>query len=116
MHAGDIGIGPMIRPIHLRMARAALNWTLRDLETKAGVNKNTLSRYEAGREVLSGTLESIEKVFDDEGVIFIVEEGSLGPGVRLTRKAHVRVIKRGRRRLTGRKVRAKPKSAAKRAG
>ena len=42
----------VIRPIQLRMARAALNWTVRDLEKKSQIGRNTISRYEAGHDVL----------------------------------------------------------------
>jgi transcriptional regulator with XRE-family HTH domain len=68
------------------MARAGLGWTLKELADRAGVNLNTLSRYEAGREVLSGTIEKIEKVLEAEGVIFLFEDATQGPGVRLPRK------------------------------
>ena len=106
----------MIRSIHVRMARAALNWTLRDLEKRAGVNKNTISRYEAGRDVMSSTLDSLEKAFTDEGVIFIVGEGSLGPGVRLTQKAYVGVLGRRKRAAQSAKRRTKPKRRVRRVG
>jgi transcriptional regulator with XRE-family HTH domain len=65
------------------MARAALSWTVRDLEIKAKVNKNTISRYEAEREVLSGTIDKLEKVFEGAGVTFIQEDDLGGPGIRL---------------------------------
>jgi len=65
------------------MARAALNWTVRDLEIKANVNKNTISRYEAEREVLSGTIDKLEKVFESAGVTFIPEDDLGGPGIRV---------------------------------
>jgi transcriptional regulator with XRE-family HTH domain len=65
------------------MARAALNWTVRDLETKASVNKNTISRYEAEREVLSGTIDKLEKVFEGAGITFIQEDDVGGPGIRM---------------------------------
>src|SRR5678815_3332777 len=76
----------MIRPVHLRMARAALGWSLKELAEKAGVNINTISRYEAGSQVMSGTISKIENVLLNAGVIFIEEEGGLGPGVRLKKQ------------------------------
>lgn len=63
-----------MRPSHCRMARAALNWALRDLEKKSGVNRNTISRYESGKDILSGSLRALERVFAEAGVTF-VEEG-----------------------------------------
>jgi transcriptional regulator with XRE-family HTH domain len=96
----------MMRPVHLRMARAALNWTLRDFEAKTGVNKNTISRYEAGGSILSDTLERIERVLKAEGIVFIDEDEQLGPGVRLSRDARGSIPK-------SRKMKTKPKLAGK---
>jgi transcriptional regulator with XRE-family HTH domain len=65
------------------MARAALNWTVRDLAEAAGLHRNTISNIEVGR--FAGdpdTLKSIEKVLVAAGVEFIDENGG-GPGVRL---------------------------------
>jgi transcriptional regulator with XRE-family HTH domain len=76
----------MIRPVHLRMARAALGWSLKDLAGKADVNINTISRYEAGSQVMSGTIAKLESVLLKEGVLFLEDEGELGPGVRLRRQ------------------------------
>ena len=76
----------MIRPLHLRMARAALGWSLKELAEKADVNMNTISRYEAGSQVMSGTISKIEAVLVREVVIFLDDDGELGPGVRLRRQ------------------------------
>lgn len=73
----------MMHPIHVRMARAALDWSLSDLAAKSQVNLNTISRYEAGREVLSGTIDKLEKVFENAGIIFIQEDDVGGPGIRM---------------------------------
>lgn len=65
------------------MARAALNWTVRDLAEATGLHRNTISNLEVGR--FGGdpsTLELIEKVLTKSGVQFIKENGG-GPGVRL---------------------------------
>jgi transcriptional regulator with XRE-family HTH domain len=75
----------MMSRIHLRMARAALDWTLKDLADRAQLNMNTISRYEGGGAMLSDTLERIEAVFRAEGIIFIDEDEEFGPGVRLRR-------------------------------
>lgn len=64
----------------VRIARAALNWTVRDL---AEATRNTITNIEVGR--YAGNQESIsviEKVLRDAGVEFIAENGK-GPGVRL---------------------------------
>jgi len=67
----------------VRMARAALDWTVRDLAEATGLHRNTISNIEVGR--YGGdpeTLELIEKTLRRAGVEFIDENGG-GPGVRL---------------------------------
>ena len=76
----------MMRAIHLRMARAALGWTLKELADKAGVNMNTISRYEAGAEILTGTMQRLEQVLKDEGVIFIDEDDQFYPAIRIRKE------------------------------
>jgi transcriptional regulator with XRE-family HTH domain len=70
-------------PQQLRMARAALKLTVRDVERLTGVNKDTVSRYEADREIVASALQKLEKLFRDEGIIFVDEDASGGEGVRL---------------------------------
>jgi len=65
------------------MARAALNWTVRDLAEAAGLHRNTITNIEVGR--YGGdpeTLTAIESVLRRAGVEFIDENGG-GAGVRL---------------------------------
>ena len=65
------------------MARAALNWTVRDLAEATGLHRNTISNIEVGRYGGdSETLAKIETVLKRSGVEFIDENGG-GPGVRL---------------------------------
>ena len=73
----------MMRPTHLRMARAALDWTLTDLASRAGVNKNSISRYESGKEVIASTVHAIETVLMKEGVVFFEDDIEFGTGIRL---------------------------------
>jgi transcriptional regulator with XRE-family HTH domain len=69
------------------MARAALNWTVRDLAQAAGLHRNTITNIETGRySGDSATLAAIAVVLKRAGVEFIDENGG-GPGVRL-RKRH----------------------------
>jgi DNA-binding XRE family transcriptional regulator len=71
----------------VRMARAALNWTVRDLAEAADLHRNTITNIETGRYAGDlATLNSIEAVLKRAGVEFIDENGG-GPGVRL-RKRH----------------------------
>ena len=73
----------MIRAMHLRMARAALGWTLRELADRAGVHINTISRYEAGAEIMSGTMEKLEEVLRAEGVVLLDEDADYFPAIRI---------------------------------
>jgi len=65
------------------MARAALGITVREVEERTGVNKNTVSRYEAGKDILSGALRRLELLFQQEGIIFIDADEHGGPGIRM---------------------------------
>ena len=68
------------------MARAALNWTVRDLAVAASLHRNTITNIETGRYVGDeATLSAIETVLKRAGVEFIDENGG-GPGVRLRKR------------------------------
>jgi transcriptional regulator with XRE-family HTH domain len=64
------------------MARAALGWGVRDLASKAGLAANTVSRYENGADAYGETLTKVQRALEQEGIIFIDQNGG-GPGVRL---------------------------------
>lgn len=67
----------------VRMARAALNWTVRDLAAATGLHRNTITNIEVGRYAGDpATITLIKEVLIREGVVFIDENGG-GPGVRL---------------------------------
>jgi transcriptional regulator with XRE-family HTH domain len=67
----------------VRMARAALNWTVRDLAEATGLHRNTISNLEVGRYAGDPeTLSLIRSVLVRAGVEFIDENGG-GAGVRL---------------------------------
>jgi transcriptional regulator with XRE-family HTH domain len=67
----------------VRMARAALNWTVRDLADATGLHRNTVTNLEVGRYAGDPeTLSNIKRVLEKAGVEFIDENGG-GPGVRL---------------------------------
>jgi transcriptional regulator with XRE-family HTH domain len=71
----------------VRMARAALNWTVRDLADATGLHRNTVTNLEIGRYAGDPqTLAVIEQVLLNAGIEFIDENGG-GAGVRL-RKLH----------------------------
>ncbi len=72
----------MIIRVQVRMARAALGWSVRDLASRAGLAANTVSRYENGTDAYGETLTKIQRALEDAGIIFI-DENNEGPGVRL---------------------------------
>ena len=65
------------------MARAALNWTVRELAERTGVNKNTISRFEAEKDILAGSLREIERVLAQAGIRLVDADEDYGPGVRV---------------------------------
>jgi transcriptional regulator with XRE-family HTH domain len=76
----------VVTSAQVRMARAALKWTVRDLAEAAKVHRNTVTNIETGK--YSGdpeTLAAIGTVLKHAGVEFIDENGG-GPGVRLRRR------------------------------
>lgn len=76
----------MITREQLRMARAAMNWSVRDLAKRAGVAANTVSRFENGSDAYGETLAKFQRVLERAGVIFLDANGE-GPGVRLRKKS-----------------------------
>ncbi len=69
------------------MARAALDWTVRDLAKASGLHRNTITNIEVGRYAGDPeTLSKIEIVLKRAGVEFIDENGG-GPGVRLRKSS-----------------------------
>lgn len=67
----------------IRMARAALNWTVRDLAEATGLHRNTITNIEIGRYAGDpNTIALIRDIFIREGLQFIDENGG-GAGVRL---------------------------------
>lgn len=74
---------PVVKPAQVRMARAALNWSLGQLSEAAGVHRNTISNFETGKYGGSQeALKAIRAALEAAGAIFVDENGD-GPGVRL---------------------------------
>ncbi len=70
----------------VRMARAALDWTVRDLAEASRLHRNTITNIETGKYAGdAATLAAIELVLERAGVEFIDENGG-GPGVRLRKR------------------------------
>ena len=63
------------------MARAALQWGVRDLAKKAGISANAVARFENGHHTPNpATLKVIRLAFEEAGIEFTNGEA---PGVRL---------------------------------
>jgi len=68
------------------MARAALNWTVRELAEATNLHRNTISNVETGKYAGDAeTLAAITSALKRAGVEFIEENGG-GPGVRLRKR------------------------------
>jgi DNA-binding XRE family transcriptional regulator len=69
----------------VRMARAALNWTVRDLAEATGLHRNTINNIEVGRYMGDPkSLAIIEKILIRAGVEFTNGDA---PGVRLKKRS-----------------------------
>jgi transcriptional regulator with XRE-family HTH domain len=75
------------------MARAALNWTVRDLADATKLHRNTITNIETGKYAGdAATLAAIVSVLKKAGVEFIDENGG-GAGVRLRKRTQIRESK-----------------------
>jgi transcriptional regulator with XRE-family HTH domain len=63
-----------------RMARAALDWSQSDLAAASGVSWRTISRFEAGEQVLPVRVTAMRHAFEANGVLFI-DNGRMAGGV-----------------------------------
>lgn len=69
-----------MKPVQLRMARAAVRWGVRELAKKAGVTANTVTRIENGADAKQSTMDKLQSVLEAAGVEFT---NGAQPGVRL---------------------------------
>lgn len=56
-------------PQQCKMARAALDWTVRELAEKGGVMPNTVSNFEKGRGVHGSTVKVLEDALLSSGKV-----------------------------------------------
>ena len=73
-------------PLQCRMARAALGLSIRDLAAAAGMHHPTISNFENGGDAYASTINKLQSVLEERGVLFVgAGEASLsgGAGVRL---------------------------------
>ena len=73
----------MLEGIQVRMGRAAVGWSVRELARNAEVTPNTISRIENGGDALASTLERLQTALENAGIFFIDQNEDAGPGVRL---------------------------------
>ena len=69
----------MITSTHIRAARAALGWGVRDLAAKAGTGIKSVSRFENGGDVRKSTVDKWQLALEAKGITF---ENSGRPGIR----------------------------------
>ena len=74
-----------MKPVQLKMARAAAGWGVRELAKKAGVTANTVTRIENGAAAKQSTMDKLQYALEAAGIEFILENGG-GPGVRLRKR------------------------------
>ena len=71
----------------IRMARAGLGISVRELAEISGVAESTILRFESGKGGMqTGTLSRVREALEDEGVVFVEADDATGPGVRLRLK------------------------------
>jgi ribosome-binding protein aMBF1 (putative translation factor) len=69
----------------VRMARAALQWDVRDLAEKALISPTMVTAVEAEEDIGAAARMVLRRAFETAGIEFIGENGG-GPGVRLKRQ------------------------------
>ena len=74
----------MITPMQIKLARTALGLGVRDLAAAAEVAPSTIHRFETDKGSMhSRTLDRVQQVLEQKGIIFISADANGGPGVRL---------------------------------
>jgi transcriptional regulator with XRE-family HTH domain len=74
-----------MKPVQLKMARAAVGWGVRELAKEAGVTANTVTRIENGADAKQSTMDRLQHALEAAGIEFIQENGG-GSGVRLRKR------------------------------
>ena len=80
----------MLTSDQIRVARALLRWSARQLAEKAGVHITTVQRMERGDGPVGGmvqTLAKVQRALEGAGVEFTAQNGGLG--VRLNKRRRV---------------------------
>jgi transcriptional regulator with XRE-family HTH domain len=65
-----------VKPAQVRMARAALKWSLSNLADASGVHRNTISNFEIGKYAgAEESLEAIQRALEKAGIVFQGDDG-----------------------------------------
>jgi transcriptional regulator with XRE-family HTH domain len=68
-------------PTQCKMARAALDWTVKDLADRAHVGISTVVRFEAGRgKPIAATIAAMARSLEAAGICFIENGVCFHPG------------------------------------
>jgi len=73
-----------ILPVQCWMAGSVLGWSQRKLAKVANVSAGTVTRFEGGAVLKTGTVEAIQYALEKAGVDFIGADDG-GPGARLSK-------------------------------
>lgn len=71
-----------MKPVQIRMARAALGWAPEELAGRVGLQANEIERLEQGGDGDPAVAERLRTAFEAEGVVFLDADETGGPGVR----------------------------------
>ncbi|PVM93636.1 XRE family transcriptional regulator [Caulobacter endophyticus] len=76
----------MLVPAQVRMARAAVGFSVRELAQRSGVADSTILRFETGKgDILTANLGKLQATLEAAGVVFVSADDAAGAGVRLKR-------------------------------
>ncbi len=74
----------IMTPLQMKLARTAVGLGVRELAAAAGIAPSTVQRFESGKgDMHSRTLDRVQQVLEEAGIIFIAADATGGPGVRL---------------------------------
>jgi len=74
----------MITPMQIKLARTALGLGVRDLAAAAEIAPSTIHRFETDKGSMhSRTLDRVQQVLEERGIIFISADDNAGPGIRV---------------------------------
>lgn len=74
----------MLTPMQIRLARTALGLGVRELAAAAEISPSTVQRFESEiGGMQTRTLDRVQQVLEERGIIFIYADETAGPGIRL---------------------------------